>query len=298
MGTVTHQNIGYLLPMGPFYWVFHHLGVPTWIAQRLWLGSLLFFAGAGMLYLLRVLGLSGPGRPVAALAYMLSPYLLDYAARISAILMPWSALPWMLALAILALRRGGWKYPAAFSLVVALVGGVNATSLLYAGLSPALWFPYAVLPRQANWGQALRTASRIALLTVVVSLWWAAGLWVQGAFGLDVLRYTETVKTVSRTSLSSEVLRGLGYWFFYGQDKLGPWIEPAVDYNQRIWLIGVSFALPTLAFVAAMAVRWRYRAFFVGMILVGAVLGVGVYPYAQPSPLGHVLKSAATGSAG
>ena len=21
MGTVTHQNIGYLFPMGPFYWV-------------------------------------------------------------------------------------------------------------------------------------------------------------------------------------------------------------------------------------------------------------------------------------
>src|SRR5205085_1521539 len=36
MGTVTHQNIGYLLPMGPWYRFFDLVGVPDWIAQRLW----------------------------------------------------------------------------------------------------------------------------------------------------------------------------------------------------------------------------------------------------------------------
>ena len=45
MGTVTHQNIGYVFPMGPYYWIFNELGVPDWVAQRLWLGSILFFAG-------------------------------------------------------------------------------------------------------------------------------------------------------------------------------------------------------------------------------------------------------------
>ena len=33
MGTVTHQNIGYLFPMGPFFWVFNAIGVPVWVAQ-------------------------------------------------------------------------------------------------------------------------------------------------------------------------------------------------------------------------------------------------------------------------
>ena len=47
MGTVTHQTIGYLFPMGPYFWVMEHLGVPMWITQRLWLGSILFAAGAG-----------------------------------------------------------------------------------------------------------------------------------------------------------------------------------------------------------------------------------------------------------
>ena len=38
LGTVTHQNIGYLWPMGPWYWSSSTLGVPDWVAQRLWLG--------------------------------------------------------------------------------------------------------------------------------------------------------------------------------------------------------------------------------------------------------------------
>ncbi len=87
MGTVTHQNIGYLFPMGPFYWGLERLGAPDWVAQRLWLGSIVFAAGAGVLALMRTFGLRGPGVVVAALAYMLSPYSLDYAARISVLLL-------------------------------------------------------------------------------------------------------------------------------------------------------------------------------------------------------------------
>ena len=53
MGTVTHQTIGYLWPLGPYYWLTDQLGVPDWVAQRLWLGTLLFAAGAGVVFLLR-----------------------------------------------------------------------------------------------------------------------------------------------------------------------------------------------------------------------------------------------------
>ena len=58
-GTVTHQNIGYLFPQGPFYWLFAQLGVPMWVAQRLWMGTLVFAAGAGVRYLAKTLGLNG-----------------------------------------------------------------------------------------------------------------------------------------------------------------------------------------------------------------------------------------------
>ena len=71
-----------------------------------------------------------------------------------------------------------------------------------------------------------------------------AGLWAEGAYGINVLKYTETLPTVSSTSLSSEVLRGLGYWYFYGQDKLRPWTAASLGYLQWTWLIGVSFVVP------------------------------------------------------
>src|SRR4051794_9767103 len=124
-GTVTHQTIGYLFPMGPYYWAMDRVGVPDWVAQRLWLGSLIFAAGLGVLYLMRRLHRVGPGVVVAALAYMLSPYLLDYSARISVLLMPWAALGFLLAFVIDAARDNSWHRPALFALTVQVVGGVN-----------------------------------------------------------------------------------------------------------------------------------------------------------------------------
>ncbi len=292
LGTVTHENIGYILPMGPFYWVMAELHVPLWAAQRLWMGSLLFAAGAGALYLCRTVGLSGPGRYVTALAFMFTPYVLQYSGRISVILMPWAGLPWMVAFVILALRRGGWRYPALFALVVALVSGINASSILYVGIAPALWLPYAVMvAKEASWRRAWGVAWKVGLLTALVSLWWAVGLQVEAAYGINVLKYTETVPSTSSASLASEIIRGLGYWYFYGTDRAGAWTQTSIVYTQNLWLIGASFLVPVLCFVAAVFSRWRHRAYFVLMAVVGMVLAVGPNPYADPSTVGSVIKA-------
>jgi hypothetical protein len=291
LGTVTHQNIGYLFPMGPYYWVLENVGVPSWVAQRLWLGSLVFFAGLGVLYLLRTIDMRGPGAVVAALAYMLSPYSLHYAARISVILLPWAGLGWMLALTVRALRKGGWRYPAAFAIVVQIVGSVNATALVFALLAPLLWVPYAVwIAREVDWRRAALTLGRMGVLTLGASLWWIAGLWAQGSYGIDILKYTETVKTVATAGVAPEVLRGLGYWFFYGGDKLGNWIEASVHYTQSRPLIAASYAVPTLALLAAAFVRWRHRFYFAVLMLVGVAIAVGAHPFDDPSPFGALLK--------
>src|SRR5215213_6173044 len=296
-GTVTHQNIGYLFPMGPFFWVFDRIGTPDWVAQRLWLGSILLFAGLGMLYLFRTLGLRGAGAVVGALAFMLSPYSLDYAARISVILLPWAGLPWLLAFTIRALRQGGWRYPAWFAITVQIIGSVNATALVFAGIAPLLWIPYAVwVLHEVKLGRAIATVAKIGLLTIGASLWWMSGLWAQGAYGLDILKYTETLSAVSRTSLPNEVLRSLGYWFFYGRDKLGPWIESSVDYTQRPFFIVVSYGIPILAVLSAAVVRWRHRAYFIIVAFVGVIIAVGAHPYDSPTPVGGVFKELATTS--
>ena len=297
MGTVTHQTIGYLFPMGPFFWILDRLGVPDWTAERLWLGTVLIFAALGVLFLFRTFDLRGPGIVVAALAYMCTPYVLDYSARISVLLLPWAALPWMIGIIRMALRDGGWRYPALFAVVVQIVGGVNATALIFAGVGPVLWILYAwLVAKEVRFRQALRVTARTFALTLGTSLWWIAGLRMQGKFGLDVLKYSETVATVARTSTPNEVLRGLGYWFFYGQDRLGPWTEAARDYTQHSIVILAGYGLVTLMLLAAAFVRWRHRVFFLALLVVGVIISVGAYPYGSPTPLGALFKVFATGS--
>ncbi|MCW2550044.1 MAG: hypothetical protein JWN96_4504 [Mycobacterium sp.] len=361
MGGVTHQNIGYLLPQGPWYWIFQHLGVPDWVAQRLWTGSLLFAAGMGVLALVRTLGWKNRPSFLAAASYTLSPYILEYVARISAILLPWAGLPWMVVFVIRGLRfqalhvtqdtvaeeliettpaavdgpaaspvaadlrdkhepdevgdsdydsseredghfahflhgLARWRYPALFALVVALIGGTNATSLIYAGLAPVIWLPFAIARREVTFRDALAFVARAVLLTIGVSAWWVTGLASQAGYGLDVLAYSETVKTVASDSQASEVLRGLGNWFFYGRDGISAWIQPSLSYTESLWLIAVSFLLPLLSLAAAACLRWVHRGYFVILVLVGTALSVGVYPYDNPSPAGSVFKTFAEGS--
>ena len=299
LGTVTHQNIGYLWPMGPFYWVFETLGSPDWFAQRIWLGSLLFAAAMGVRFLLRVCDWSGPGLGVAMAAYGLSPYLLDYSARISAVLLPWAGLPWMIGLTVLAVRHGGWRHPARFALVVLTVGSVNATSLLLVGLAPALWlFHVTVVERSVPWRRSVAAALRIGFGSAVVSVWWVAGLVIQGRYSLPVTRYTETYETVAGASTAPEILRGLGYWFFYGNDKFGAWIRPSVEYTQGVWLLFLTFGLVVLALISAATVRWRHRSFFLGLLVLGALIGIGSHPFDDPSFLGRLFKDFTRSDAG
>ncbi|HRW36707.1 MAG: DUF3367 domain-containing protein [Acidimicrobiales bacterium] len=299
MGTVTHQNIGYLWPIGPWYWLFDQLGAPDWVAQRLWLGTILFTAGLGVRFMLKAIGQEGPHVTAATFIYALTPYVLSLAARLSVILLPYAGLPWMIGLTVLALRRGGWRYPALFGLLIATVGSVNATALILAGVGPVLWLLHeVVVTREARVRDALATAARIGVMTIGCSLWWIAGLWAQGGYGIDILRYTETAETVATASLSVEVLRGLGYWFFYGEDRYGPWIAPSRSYTQRIDLLLLTYVLPAIGLVGAAAARFRERAFFLLLLVAGLFLAVGAHPWDDPAPAGRAVRAFLESDAG
>jgi arabinofuranan 3-O-arabinosyltransferase len=92
---------------------------------------------------------------------------------------------------------------------------------------------------------------------------------------------------VAVASTTPEVVRGLGYWFFYGNDKLGQWIVPSIHYMR--YGIPISFALPIFGFLSAALVRFRHRLCFVSLIVIGAVVAVGGHPYDDPSPVGGLL---------
>ena len=290
MGTVTHENMGYLFPMGPYFWLIEKLHVPMWLGQRIWMSALFVLAGAGVLYLGRILGLSSLGRLTGAMLYMLSPFVLDYMGRASVLLMPWAGFGWMIAFTVLAARRGGWRYPALFALVVAAVGGINATAILFTGFGPIVWLIYVGVLKEATWKQIWGAAWKIGLLSFVVSVWWMSGLWAEAAYGLNVLRFTETIPTVLLTSSPSEVIRGLGYWYFYGWDRIQPWVLAASQYIAHVFPILISFAIPTLALAAGFFIRWRYRAFAIILIAVGMISASSAFPIALPTPFGAFLK--------
>ncbi len=292
MGTVTHQNIVYLWPTGPWYWLADRAGMSDWVAQRLWLGSILFLAGAGVVYLLRTLRWRGPEVWAAAFAYAFTPYVLTVAARLSIILLPFAALPWMIALTVRACREPArWRYPAVLALVIATAGSGNLTALVLAGVGPALWVGYAVaVERALTLRQAAAMVARVGVAAVAASAWWLSGLWVQAGWGIDVLAYSETAAAVAATSLAPEVLRGLGYWFFYGDDKLGPWIEPSVSYTQSPALLGLSYGLAVLGLAAGGLARFGQRSYFVVLLAAGTVLAVGAHPWDDPPLLGEGFK--------
>jgi len=254
------------VPMGPYYWLMQAVRLPDWVAQRLWLGSLVFFAGLGVLYLMRTLGVKGPASRRRT-AYMFSPYSLDYASRISVLLMPGRA-----RVDDRAHDQGLTRRPMALSRAVRARGAtgrwVNATSLIFTGVAPVL-DPVFVRHPAGHGAARARRHREDRWAHVAHSLWWMAGLWAQGSYGLDILKYTETVKAVSRTSTPNEVLRGLGYWFFYGQDSVGPWTEASINYTQHIVVIVAGYGLAGLALAGAAFARWRQRSFFLVMTFVG-----------------------------
>ncbi|MEX0665436.1 MAG: alpha-(1-_3)-arabinofuranosyltransferase family protein [Acidimicrobiia bacterium] len=296
-GTVPHQNVGFLFPMGPYYWAMEQVGVPDWVAQRLWWGTLSFAAGLGVLWLLTMLGTRRVGAIAAALVYMLSPYQLAFTARLSVLLLPWAALPWLVGLTVRALKRGGWRDPALFALVVLAAGSTSAPSLMLVGIAPVLWLVFAVLDARTTPRVALAAAGRIGVLTMGVSVWWATGLVTQSRYGIPILDVTENLEMVASASNPADLLRGLGNWFLSGSDRLGRWLDQSAAFADDPWLSVATYAIPGLALVGAAALRWRYRAYFAALVVVGVIVGVGTWPYDHPSPVGALFKDAAESSA-
>ncbi len=290
LGSVTHQNIGYLFPMGPWYSVFAHFDIPVWVAQRLWVGSLLFGAATGIAYLCRTLNLSGQASLAAGLVFMLSPYVLQYVEFASALLAPWSGLGWMLGLTIKAARKGGWKYVGGFGVTLALTSSINATALIYIGFAPALWLFFALFTKEIRLSRFISTFIKIGVASVAVSLWWIAGLWAEAKYGLNILKYTETEQAIASTSSAAESLRGLGYWYFYSSDSYGSILPASIPYQSWAWLVGLSFGIPALGFVSAAIIRWRSRTYFILLILVGTILSVGAHPYGSSTPFGTLFS--------
>lgn len=299
LGWVPFQQITYLWPSGPWYVVFDVLGVPDWVAHRLWIGTILFAAGSGVLWCARRFGIPPAAAVVAGVVYQLAPLLLPYISRTSILLLPWAALGWIVGLTYLgALRTGNdatsaatpsrlarWREPALIALVVATVGSTNATTLLMVVPAPVLLLLHLGADRQVGWRDVAGLAGRVGLLCTLISLWWLAMLAVQARRGPDVLAFTETLEDVSRNATGSEVARGLGYWLFYQRNPFGPTTTASLDYLVSATAVAIGYLVVAVAIVGLVAVSWQLRRFAAWCIAAGVVLSVGVHPFGDSSPL-------------
>jgi arabinofuranan 3-O-arabinosyltransferase len=284
-GWVPHQTISYLWPSGPWFWFWEQVGLPDWLAHRLWIGTVLAVAGLGARWLARELGIGRAGAVAVGALYLLSPFILPYLSRTSLMLLPFAGLGWIVGLTVRAARTGSWRHPALLALVLATVAAPNATAILMVAPAPVLWLLHAAFAGEITWRRATTVAAKVAGLGLAVSLWWLGMLVVQGRYGADVLAYSETLEAVSLTATGPETLRGLGYWLFYVRDPVGFTTSAAEDYlvSGRLVLVGVT--LTTLALLGLAVVRFPARRFAALLVIVGTVLAVGVHPIDDPSPL-------------
>ena len=296
-GWVPHQTIAYLWPSGPWFWVFERFGVPDWVAHRLWIGTILFLGGAGVRWAARHLGLTPAGATVAGVVYATSPYVLPYVSRTSVMLLPWAGVGWLAGLTVRAATRRGWRDPALFALVVLTIGAVNATALAFIAPAPVLWLLHAAWQRSITWRNAVMTALRIGTLSLVVSLWWIVMLVVQGRHGADVLAFSETLDAVSLTSVSTEALRGLGYWLFYVRDPYAFTTTASLHYMGSVKVIVIGIAVLVVCLAGIAFTRWVHRRFAALLVFTGVVLAVGVHPIAESSPLMVPLRESPLGLA-
>ena len=291
LGTVTHQNIGYLFPMGPFYWV-------TAPARRARVGRAAALARhrscssprSGCCTCCARCTSAGPGALVggarvhahAVLARLRGAHLGDPAAVGRAAVAARVHDP-------RAARRRGWKYPALFALVVQVVGSVNATALVFAGIVPVLWVAVrGAGSRARSTGDARRASPwrRSRCSRCSRRCGGSPGCGSQGGVRPRHPAVHRDARDGRRTpSLPSEVLRGLGYWFFYGSDKHRP-LDRA---ERRLHAGPLAASLVELRDPGARAARRRRSCggatarSSCSLMLVGVVVAVGAHPYDDPS---------------
>lgn len=282
-GWVPHQNVGYAWPSGPFHALLDALGTPDWVAHRLWIGTLLFVAGTGMWWFARLVG-SGPTAAMAAgLVYQTTPFVLPYISRTSALLLPWALLGWIVGVTVLHARRPRAGTLAAFGLLVATTGGLNATAVAMIAPAPLVWF---LLERRRRGRASLgRDLGALAGVALVMSAWWIAGLVVQGRFGAAVLSYSEALPSTAATSTAPEILRGLGYWLLYDRNDVVPLTSAGAPYQGHLVVMLAGFAIVLIGLFGLGRVETRVRRGALTTLAIGVVLGVGAAPFDDPSPL-------------
>ena len=290
------QYSGYMWPMGPFFDLFHALGVSAWVTERIWLGVLYALAVWGMLRLMDVLvsRRRGVAHLVAGAFFLLNPYVVVFTARTSITLLGYAALPWLLIVTYHGLRatrgRRGWRswwWAAAFALILTSTGGgVNAAVLGWMLVGPLVLMLYEPAVGNVRPRDAAGFLARVGVLSLLASLWWIVPVLVHVRYGIDFLQFTEQPATIWGTNSSTESLRLMGYWTSYigvGFGVVRPFFSDGGTMLFNALVVGASLLVPALAVIGfARTGRGRYAPLLAALVVVGVVIETAGFPDGTP----------------
>ena len=268
-GQLQNQGYGYLFPMGPFFWFFDLLGMPGWVAQRMWWSVLLVVAFAGAARVIQALGIP-TFTPVAigALSYALAPRMMTELTVLSAEVVPFALAPWVLLPLIYLTRGGSIRRAATFSgLAVFAVGGVNAVATI------------AVLPLAA-WWIVYRFTGRARLVlggwwvgaVALATAWWVIPLLLLGRYSPPFLDWIESASVTTAITAPDTALRGTSAWVAYVSELGGP-VWPAGWVMVTTPLLIVISGITVVVGVVGVALhRNPYRVYLLSAVFAGLVL--------------------------
>ena len=268
-GQLQNQAYGYLFPMGPFFWIFDTIGIPTWVTQRLWWAMLLVLAFAGVARLVVLLGFGGFGPQVlGGLAYALAPRMVTEISVLSVEVLPYAMAPWVLV-PLVALARGGSvrRAAAASGLAVLCVGGVNAVATA-AVLPLAAWWIVTRFRGRIRVSLALWWSASVALATA----WWALPLLLLGRYSPPFLDWIESASVTTAVTSPDTVLRGTSTWVAYITETGGPVWAAGWALVTSPLLIVVSGAVATVGIIGVCLRGNPYRLFLIGGLFGGIAL--------------------------
>lgn len=219
MGQVQNQAYGYLFPMGPFFGLWHSVGVPAWVVQRLWASMLLCVALVGVARLTRAMRIGSPTTALAAgVLYVLSPRFLTTLGPISAETLPMAVAPWLVLPLVLGSASGRLRPAAARSgLAVLGAGAVNAAATLAVLPLPLLY----LLTRRAG-PHRRRLTGWWVLAVAAACAWWIVPLVLLGRLSPPFLDWIESARITTIPTSLVETLRGTSDWVAFSAGTSGP----------------------------------------------------------------------------
>jgi arabinofuranan 3-O-arabinosyltransferase len=285
-GELQNQAYGYLFPMGPYFALCRLVGMPAWVAQRLWCAILLGVAFGGALLVARALGIGTErARLVGALGYALAPRMLTEIGPLSAEMLPAVLLPWVLLPLVRADKFASPRRAAGLSaLAVLCMGGVNGSMVVMALVLPGLWLLTRTWTREH-----VKLVLWWVLFVIGATLWWILPLLLLSEYSLPFLNYIESATNTTAPMSLFQVLRGTNQWVAYVVQGT-PWWPAGWVLVDNPLLMAVTGLVAAVGLFGLARAGLPERRFLALGVLVGMTLLTIGYVGTLDSPLAEPVR--------